>query len=113
MASAIEADIGDRAGDENEGTEIGVAGVTVSDLIARPSSGMIVENLKPALFAVLGVGRKSSLAGLILVFNGGGGGLLVLGRGPGEEAVLLMPDGVSVVKFIWRGDAVRLPGLFN
>jgi hypothetical protein len=92
---------------------MGVAGVADSDLTTRPSSEMIVENLKPALFAVLGVGRNSSLAGLILVFNGGGGALLPLGNGPGDEAALLMPDDVSVVKFIWRGDAVRLPGLFN
>jgi hypothetical protein len=111
IASAMEADTGDSAGDENEGTETRVSGVAGSDLIARPSSGMIVENLKPALFAVLGVGRNNSLAGLILVFNGGGGTRLLPGKGPGEEAVLLMPDGVSVVRFIWRGDAVRLPGL--
>ena len=109
----MEADTGDSAGAENRGIETVDSGVAGSDLIARPSSGMMVENLKPALFAVLGVGRNSSLGGLILVFSGGGGTLLLLGKGPGEEAVLLIPDGVFVVKFIWRGDAVRLPGLFN
>jgi hypothetical protein len=109
MASAMEADTGDNAAGSNEGTETGVSGVAGSDLTAKPSSGIIVENLKPALLAVLGVGRKSSLLGLILVLNGGGGARLLLGKGPGEEAVLLMPDVVS----IWKGDAVRLPGLFN
>jgi hypothetical protein len=96
MASAIEADTGDSAAGANEGTETGVSGVAGSDLIAKPSSGIIVENLKPALLAVLGVGRNSSLLGLILVLNGGGGARLLLGKGPGEEAVLLMPDVASI-----------------
>jgi hypothetical protein len=95
MASAMEADTGDNAAGSNEGTETGVSGVAGSDLTAKPSSGIIVENLKLALLAVLGVGRKSSLLGLILVLNGGGGARLLLGKGPGEEAVLLMPDVVS------------------
>jgi hypothetical protein len=96
MASAMEADTGDSAAGVNVGTETGVSGVAGSDLIAKPSSGMIVENLKPALLAVLGVGRKSSLLGLILVLKGGGGARLLLGKGPGEDAVLLMPDAVSM-----------------
>lgn len=100
MASAMEADTGDSAGCEKEGTETGVSGVAGSDLIATPSSGIIVENLKPALFAVLGVGRNSSLGGLIFVFKGGGGTFLLPDKGPGEEFVLLIPDGVSVVWFV-------------
>ena len=107
----MEADTGDRAGCEKEDAETGVSGVAGFDLIATPSSGIIVENLKPALFAVLGVGRNSSLGGLIFVFNGGGGTRLLLDEGPGEEFVLLIPDGVSVVWFMWSGDAVRLPAL--
>jgi len=107
----MEADTGDNVGGENDGAEMGVSGEAGSDLIATPSSGMIVENLKPALFAVFGVGRNSSLGGLILVFKGGGGTLLLPDKGPGDEFVLLIPDGVSVVWFMWRGEAVRLPAL--
>lgn len=110
MASAIEADTGDNWGDEKELTGAAIVGVIISGLIATPSSGMIVENLNPVLLAVLGAGRKNSLEGLTLVFNNGGGARRLPAGGPGEEAVLLIPDIVSIARFACggRGDTVRL-----
>lgn len=100
MASAIEADTGDNGGDEKESTGAVIVGVIGSDLMATSSSGMTVENLNPMLLAVLGVGRNSSLEGLILVFNNGGGALRLPVGGPGEEAVLLTADVLSTTRFI-------------
>lgn len=110
MASAMEAEAGDSGGDEKDGTGVTTSGVTGSDLMATPSSGMIVENLNPVLLAVLGVGRNSSLEGLILVFNEGGGARRLPLGGPGEGAVLLASDVVSAARSIrrGRGDTVRL-----
>lgn len=119
IASAMEADTGDSGGVMKDGTGAATSGVTGSDLMATPSSGMIVENLNPVLLAVFGVGRNSSLEGLILVFNKGGGARRLPAGGPGEEAVLLASDIVSAGRLIrrGRGDTVRLrskgdPALF-
>lgn len=110
MASAMEADTGDSEGDEKDGTGAVTSGVTGSDFTARPSSGMIVENLNPVLLVVLGVGRNSSLEGLILVFNNGGGARRLPLCGPGEDDVLLTCNVVSIARFVWRGrgETVRL-----
>lgn len=106
----MDADTGDSGGDVKVGTGAATSGVTNSDLMATPSSGMIVENLNPVLLAVLGVGKNSSLDGLILVFNEGGGARRLPLGGPGEEAVLLASGVVSAARFIrrGRGDTVRL-----
>lgn len=117
MASAIEAEAGDSGGDEKKGIEAIVAGVEGSVLTIREatmsapfSSAMMVENLNPVLLDVPGVGKNNSLGGLILVFNSGGGIRRLPVIGPGDDAVLLIPDVVSMVRFkrAGIGDAVRL-----